>query len=287
MDFEVASKYPYINIGCGNRFHPDWTNIDIVAQGKEVIQYNLTKGIPFKDHSFEVVYHSHVIEHIPLEAVDSFIKDCYRILKPNGIIRIALPDLEQICKEYIKNLDEVSDDSSIAKIQNYEWIKLELLDQMSRGISGGEMKKFLFRDDLENEDYIIKRCGEEVAHILHQKNNPPRTLKEKIRKFNQLRLSTRFQLVYEKLIEILLTKIILWGDARKAYEIGKFRMTGEVHQWMYDRFSIKILLEKHGFKNITVQSSNDSFIQNWTNFKLDSDNKTAFKPDSLFIEAVK
>ena len=80
------SKLPYINIGCGFHFHEDWTNIDFHASGKDVIAHNLLKGIPFSDASFEVAYHSHVLEHFLKKDADFLISECYRVLKPGGMI---------------------------------------------------------------------------------------------------------------------------------------------------------------------------------------------------------
>ena len=51
-----------LNLGCGDRYHPDWTNINFTSTGGGVIAHNLKQGIPFPDESFDVVYHSHVLE---------------------------------------------------------------------------------------------------------------------------------------------------------------------------------------------------------------------------------
>ncbi len=53
----------YLNLGCGTRYHPAWTNVDMVSKSEHVLAHNLREGIPFPDAHFEVVYHSHVLEH--------------------------------------------------------------------------------------------------------------------------------------------------------------------------------------------------------------------------------
>ena len=67
------------------------------------------------------------------------------------------------------------------------------------------------------------------------------------------------------------------------YTIGKFRFGGEIHQWMYDRYSLGKLLQQAGFKNVEVRTAVTSYINDWANYKLDETTETA----SLFIEAVK
>ena len=85
-----------LNLGCGGRFHPEWTNIDFYSSGGAVIAHDLNLGIPFPDSSFDVVYHSHVLEHFPKAKARRFIAECVRVLKPGGILRVVVPDLEDL-----------------------------------------------------------------------------------------------------------------------------------------------------------------------------------------------
>jgi hypothetical protein len=77
------------------------------------------------------------------------------------------------------------------------------------------------------------------------------------------------------------------GIDEKAYSIGKFRLSGEIHQWMYDRLSLTILLKKNGFNKIEIRDALTSYLETWPFFELDSKNSNARIPDSLFIEAKK
>src|ERR1035437_720851 len=95
-----------LNLGCGKRFHPDWINIDFVSSSKDVIACNLLKGIPYESNTFAVVYHSHVLEHFPKNEVNNFIAECFRVLKKDGIIRIAVPDFEALVKEYLHIMEK-------------------------------------------------------------------------------------------------------------------------------------------------------------------------------------
>jgi predicted SAM-dependent methyltransferase len=82
----------YLNLGCGKRYHCNWTNVDFTAIGEDVIGHNLLNGIPFKDESFDAIYHSHVLEHFSKNDGLAFIRECFRVIRIGGVIRIAVPD---------------------------------------------------------------------------------------------------------------------------------------------------------------------------------------------------
>jgi ubiquinone/menaquinone biosynthesis C-methylase UbiE len=56
--------------------------------------HDLRHGIPFATESVDVVYHSHLIEHIDFEHVNQFLQEIRRVLKIGGIQRLVIPDLE-------------------------------------------------------------------------------------------------------------------------------------------------------------------------------------------------
>ena len=67
------AKLNYLNVGCGNKTHTDWVNIDMASNSPDVIVANILKGMPFPDNTFDVVYHSQVLEHFPKERAHAFI----------------------------------------------------------------------------------------------------------------------------------------------------------------------------------------------------------------------
>lgn len=276
----------YLNLGCGNRFHKDWYNIDFQSNNVYVKPYNLLKGIPYDNNTFEVVYHSHVLEHFSKSDAEKFISECYRVLTEGGTLRIAVPDLEQIVREYIKNM-ELSIEGNKDAQNNYEWIMLELYDQTVRNHSGGDMANYLFQDVIDNEDYVFQRIGEEGRSIrnnyLLKKRNRSNRIKKVVSNYN---LPYILKLLYSKL-KFFIKNLVISPHDKECIKIGRFRLGGEIHQWMYDRYSLKLLLEKYNFKNIEVKTAFDSNIREWNKFELDTKDGVIYKPDSLFIEAKK
>ena len=268
----------YLNLGCGYWFHSSWTNVDFVSTGTNVLSHNLLKGIPFENENFEVVYHSHVLEHFSKEDGEVFLKECFRVIKRNGVIRIAVPDLEVIAKEYTKNLELALEGDKEASY-NYEWIKLEMYDQTVRNKSGGDMAKFLSQKEIPNEDYVFGRLGEEARNI--RKMQPPNPSHSNSPLKFTIFIKNIVKNFYKNIVKVRLKPY------QKEREIGRFRQSGEIHLWMYDRYSLSKILKEIGFAHIEVKTAFTSQIPNWNSYKLESNNKMIFKPDSLFIEAVK
>lgn len=277
-----------LNLGCGNTYHKKWTNIDFISNSEYVQTHNLLKGIPFSENSFDVVYHSHVLEHFSKNDGINFIQECFRVLDINGVLRIAVPNLEEIAKEYLENLNLAMSGNIQAK-SNYEWIKLELLDQMVRNESGGEMKSYLNKQVIPNESYVYNRIGQEGKKIrevfLNSKAKSLNIEKKDKRQDNFLKIV--FKKFKKNILSFKKREKVISSEDLNSLKIGKFRLGGEIHQWMYDRYSLTKLLNEIGFEDIKVCSAFESSVLNWNSYNLDVVNGEIRKPDSLFIEAIK
>ena len=280
----------YVNLGCGRRYHPDWINIDIVSSGPGVIQHNLGQGIPLPDASCEVVYHAAVLEHMRREDALTFLRECHRVLKPGGVVRVGVPDLERLCHLYLSKLQAACDGGEAAA-HDYDWIMLELCDQTVREKSGGGMIDFLCQNPLPNEAFVYDRIGEEGREIVNtlQNQGGRRMQAPTVKPDISLRLRLRRRLrALPGSMKRHLFRLLLGPDGLRALEIGRFRLAGEVHQWMYDRYSLARLLVAAGFRNPVVQSAASSQIPNWASFHLDTlPDGRVIKPDLFFMEATK
>ncbi len=78
-----------LDIGCGRNKRKDAIGIDIVKlEGVDVV-CNLEEGLPFKDSVFDLVYASHVLEHV--HNFIQLMEEIWRVLKPNGKLIIDVP----------------------------------------------------------------------------------------------------------------------------------------------------------------------------------------------------
>lgn len=146
----------------------------------------------------------------------------------------------------------------------YDYILIEMIDQMTRMYSGGEMLKYWQSPD-KDEEYIQERTGY------------PEDLKGK--------LPLRFLLKWK--MEYVIAKAFGRLPFYQKYQLGKFMLSGETHKWMYDEYGLTQLLRTAGFKNIVRKSAGDSVITAWEKYELETDAGKEYKPHSLYIEGVK
>ncbi len=86
---------PALNVGCGGALLDGWLNADRdPAPG--AIHLDVTRRFRLPDAAFAHVFSEHVIEHVPLAAGRHMLRECARILRPGGRIRISTPDLERL-----------------------------------------------------------------------------------------------------------------------------------------------------------------------------------------------
>jgi predicted SAM-dependent methyltransferase len=88
-----------LHLGCGGERKADWVNIDLLGDPVDVA-WNLANSLPFASGSVAAIFHEHLLEHLPLTAGDSFMTECYRVLKPDGILRVGVPDAGRLIESY-------------------------------------------------------------------------------------------------------------------------------------------------------------------------------------------
>lgn len=248
-------KKKLLNIGCGNSYHSDWINVDMNSQYDDVIKCDITKGLPFEDKSIDAVYSSHVLEHLKEHQVEAVMREINRVLKPKGILRLAVPNLEDIAINYLKALKALRLNNTPENEANYDWMMLELYDQTVRTYSGGKMGEYLNQSEIINKEFIVERIGFEAENYW---NN------------NQVGKS----------------EIIDHTNDGIEKELT-FRNSGEIHYWMYDSFSLKRIMERHGFMEIKEYKAGESRIDNFYRYGLEIINGKERKPDSLYMEGIK
>lgn len=240
-----------LNLGCGSRAHPEWTNVDfspyarlrrrprvvaaldrvgllsderlerLRALDPDIVCWDLRRGVPFPDRAFDVVYHSHLLEHLPRTAAGGLLRECWRVCRPEGILRIVVPDLERAAAAYTSALERLDHGDETAWAA-YDSAVDAMFEQMVR------------------------------AEPVGTSGQPP-----------------------------------LRGRVERAVRGGVDR-TGERHLWMYDRHALERLVRSAGFGDVRLESHQSSRIAGWSRFGLDEERGGGeLHPGSLYLEAVR
>lgn len=128
----------YVQYGCGLCAPEAWTNFDAsptlrlqripvigpIIRSKSGIPFpenvkygNIVNGLPVTENSCAGIYCSHVLEHLSLQDFRRALKNTYSILKPGGIFRCVVPDLEVAARVYVQALDGGDDQASMKFIE--------------------------------------------------------------------------------------------------------------------------------------------------------------------------
>jgi predicted SAM-dependent methyltransferase len=268
-----------LNVACGTRIHEDWVNIDFSKSSESVKKVNVLSGLPFADNTFDAVYSSHFLEHISRENADYVISEMYRVLKEKGILRIVVPDLENLCVEYLDILSKIDKDDNKKK---YNWIVIELLDQLVRTSRGGDMFRMFSNEEVQKDPVMRKYINDRVGEDVQKYSDKELSVSEKK---NNLKISKIREVLFYQYLKIIKHLI-----PRKIRE-NVFLETkiGERHLWMYDRYSLAEKLKEVGFKDIKIMDPHKSNIPNFSSYHLDTNKDgTPYKGvSSLYLEAIK
>jgi len=83
-----------LQLGAGTTPLPGWLNTDLTPHGKDVVFLDAVRPFPIRSETLDYIFSEHQIEHVGLEQGEQMLRECYRVLKPGGKIRVATPSLE-------------------------------------------------------------------------------------------------------------------------------------------------------------------------------------------------
>ena len=264
----------FLNIGCGNIFidSDNWVNIDQLPFDKRVKKVSLEKNLPFPDNAFDVVYSSHVFEHILPHHLPKVLTECNRILRKGGMIRIVVPDFQEMVESYLelKHLDQ---------IERASFIKHEILDQCVRHYSGGRLLNWYEKagTDSSLKNFIAMRNGHFLTDVLaHVKSSK--------------RLSgINFKRIQRGILRRYFLMLVLMMPRSYKSNLVSLAHLGELHKWIYDFDDLSFLLKKSGFGKIQRVSAKKTRIENFPLEPLDLTRWGQIRKgkESMFIEAVR
>ncbi|MBP3228054.1 MAG: methyltransferase domain-containing protein [Bacteroidaceae bacterium] len=91
----TSKDFSGLHLGCGdNLLGQGWVDTDIKPANDKVRFLDATQPFPYTDGTFDAIFSEHLFEHLSYEGGKSMLRECYRTLKPGGVIRITLPTMD-------------------------------------------------------------------------------------------------------------------------------------------------------------------------------------------------
>lgn len=90
-----------IELGESQKRLEGWTTVDL-NEGSDICLDLSSLPLPFPDNCIHQIYSSHLLEHLFHREMSELLVECYRILRPKGIIKIAVPNGRIYLEAYFK-----------------------------------------------------------------------------------------------------------------------------------------------------------------------------------------
>ena len=113
------TKIVKVHLGCGPNIIESWLNFDYAPSNMLVVHFDARKQIPLESSSTDFIFCEHMIEHIPAASGINLLKECHRILKNGGVLRLSTPEITKIC-------GLLTDESNFSR-EYIEWSTKEFL----------------------------------------------------------------------------------------------------------------------------------------------------------------
>lgn len=101
-----------LHLGAGRDVRAGWVNVDVwptdppKVEGATVVNHDLRTGLPVPPASCRRIYSSHFFEHLPWDAGESLLSQCFEALAIDGRFRMAVPDFELLARKYVEGDEE-------------------------------------------------------------------------------------------------------------------------------------------------------------------------------------
>jgi len=91
----------HLHLGCGTKYLPGFVNIEGNLLRKCDMWLDLRNGLPFRNDTVSSIYTSHVLEHFYPDELQRLLRECHRVLRLGGGLRIVVPDMGRAARAYL------------------------------------------------------------------------------------------------------------------------------------------------------------------------------------------
>ncbi len=96
----TLSRPVKLHIGCGENVYRGWVNIDREALRGVDYVLDVRRGLPFEEVC--AIYAEHFLEHLSLDHGLLFLRECRRVLSPEGVLRVSTPNLDWVFQTHYR-----------------------------------------------------------------------------------------------------------------------------------------------------------------------------------------
>jgi predicted SAM-dependent methyltransferase len=90
-----------LHLGSGRSPKSGWVNLDLFGDPVD-LAWDLRRRLPLKEGSVDTIFQEHLLEHFTLEKGLALTRECYRVLKPGGVLRVGVPDAKAYARAYVR-----------------------------------------------------------------------------------------------------------------------------------------------------------------------------------------
>lgn len=125
-----------LHLGCGRKFIEGYIHVDLLEYDHIDYQCPVDDLSFAESNSASLIYACHVLEHFGRQEIDGVLVEWFRVLKPGGILRVAVPDFAAVAVEYMEN---------------------QSIEDVTGLVCGGQKDQYDFHKVIFDETYLAKK----------------------------------------------------------------------------------------------------------------------------------
>ena len=88
-----------LHLGSGDHHLAGWINVDLSPAMAVEVAADLTREMPFRSESVDLIHSEDFVEHVDEAAGKLVLRECHRVLRTGGVMRLLTPDLRALIEE--------------------------------------------------------------------------------------------------------------------------------------------------------------------------------------------
>ncbi len=157
-----------INLGSGHWKLEGWVNVDIDGDSRPDVLADLSAPLPFRDGCAQFMHTEDFIDQLTLEGAMAFLRECHRVLKPDGVVRVLTPDVQMLCGMYVNEPDALKN-----LWRDHVGVPLQFGTAAEIVNVGMRFAGHTFLYDAETFAMLASECGFEARQVGYQESEYP------------------------------------------------------------------------------------------------------------------